>query len=89
MVKYYTRACNFYYGKTSKEKIKNKTALALNKDKLVSFDTIEIITRKYKKKINIKDIDLQNLKLKKKIKSDLKLITKKEKPLKCLMITKL
>ena len=79
MTKYYTRACNFYYGKISKEKIKDKTAIPLNKNNLISFDTIEIITRNYKKKINIKDIESQNLKLKNKIKSDLKLILKKRK----------
>tara|TARA_B100000029_G_scaffold221943_1_gene219703 strand:- start:244 stop:1290 length:1047 start_codon:yes stop_codon:yes gene_type:complete len=78
MVKYYTRACNFYYGKNSIEKIKNKSALSLNKNKLISFDTIEIITRKSKKKINIKNINLQNKKLRKKIRADLKLITKKK-----------
>ena len=50
MVKYYTRVCNFYLGNTSKEKVKQKTALPLNSNKSISFDTIEIITRKKKKK---------------------------------------
>ena len=50
MIKYYTRACNFYYGSTSKEKIKKKLALPLNGSNLISFDSIEIITRKNKKK---------------------------------------
>ena len=49
MVKYYTRVCNFYLGNTSKEKVKQKTALPLNSNKSISFDTIEIITRKKKK----------------------------------------
>ena len=66
MNKYYTRACNFYYGKTSIKKIKNKSALPLNNNKLISFDTLEIMTRKNTRKINIKDINLQNNKLKKK-----------------------
>ena len=79
MYKYYTRACNFYYGKKSIEKLKSNKALPLNNNKLISFDTLEIITRKYTKKINIKDINLQNKKIKKKIKLDLKLITKKKK----------
>ena len=48
MIKYYTRACNFYYGEISKEKIKKKKAFHLNGNKLISFDTIEIITRKKK-----------------------------------------
>ena len=47
MVKYYTRACNFYYGEISKEKVKKKS-LPLNGNKLISFDSIEIITRKKK-----------------------------------------
>ncbi len=46
MQKYYTRACNFYYGSTSKEKIKKKLSLPLNGNSLISFDTLEIITRK-------------------------------------------
>ena len=50
MVKYYTRVCNFYLGNSSKEKVKQKTALPVNSNKSISFDTIEIITRKSKKK---------------------------------------
>ena len=78
MQKYYTRACNFYYGKKSIEKVRNKSALPLNNNKLISFDTLEIISRKNVKKINIKDIKLQNKKLKRKIKKDLILIKKKK-----------
>ena len=74
MIKYYTRACNFYYGSTSKEKIKKKLSLPLNGNNLISFDTIEIISRKNKKKINIKDIKNQ----KKKIKDDIKKIIRKK-----------
>jgi len=79
MKKYYTRACNFYYGSISKEKIKKKLTLPLNGNNLISFDTIEIITRKYKKKIHIREIKNQNYKIKKKIKEDIKLITGKKK----------
>ena len=79
MVKYYTRACNFYLGKRSKEKVKNRSALSLNNSNLVSFDTIEIITRKYKKKIHIREIKNQSYIIKKKIKKDIKLITQKKK----------
>ena len=79
MSKYYTRACNFYYGQKSKKKIKNGSALSLNNSNLISFDTIEIITRKYKKKIHIREINYQNNKIKKKIKEDIKLITNKKK----------
>ena len=78
MIKYYTRACNFYYGSISKEKIKKRLALPLNGNSLISFDSIEIITRKNKKKIHIKEIKNQSDKIKKKIKKDIKLITQKK-----------
>ena len=45
MIKYYTRACNFYYGDISKKKVSKKISLPLNGNKLISFDTIEIISR--------------------------------------------
>ena len=79
MIKYYTRACNFYYGSLSKEKIKKKQSLPLSGNNLISFDTIEIINRKHKKKIHIKEIKNQSNKIKKKIKEDIKLIIKKKK----------
>ena len=75
MKKYYTRACNFYYGSISKEKIKKKLSLPLNGNNLISFDTIEIITRKNKKKIHIREIQNQS----NKIKEDIKLIIGKKK----------
>ena len=50
MAKYYTRACNFYYGKQAQSLIKKKKALALCGNKNVAFDQIEIFTRKNKKK---------------------------------------
>ncbi len=78
MKKYYTRACNFYHGSISKEKVKKNLALPLNGNSLISFDTIEIISRKNKKKIHIKEIVKQNKKLKKQINQDIKLITKKK-----------
>tara|TARA_B100000401_G_scaffold406672_1_gene322354 strand:- start:2061 stop:3116 length:1056 start_codon:yes stop_codon:yes gene_type:complete len=76
MIKYYTRACNFYYGKISRNKVTKKLSLPLNGNKLISFDTIELITRKKKKLINIKDIEKLPKKLKDKIKKDLKKIVK-------------
>ena len=54
MIKYYTRACNFYYGSLSKEKIKKKQSLRFSGNNLISFDTIEIINRKHKKKNSYK-----------------------------------
>ena len=53
MSKYYTRACNFYYGKSSLEMLKKKKALSLHGNKELSFDTVEILSRKKKRKINI------------------------------------
>ena len=78
MIKYYTKACNFYYGSESREKIKKKLSLPLNGSNLISFDNIEIITRKSKKKIHIKEIKYQKKKIKKKIKEDIKQISKKK-----------
>ena len=78
MSKYYTRACNFYYGKLSLEMLKKKKALPLHGKKELSFDTIEILSRKKKRKININIINLLSFGLKKKIKKDLKKITKKK-----------
>ena len=72
MRKYYTRACNFYYGKISRKKIKDKLALPLCGNKEISFSNIEIFTRNKKKIsskiINIKNIKFQSLILKKKTK---------------------
>ena len=57
MRKYYTRACNFYYGTFAKNLIKNKSALALCGSKNIAFTNIEILSRdKPTKRINIKDI---------------------------------
>ena len=79
MQKYYTRACNFYYNKTSKENVKKKISLPISGDKSFSFDTIEIITRTNKKKINIKNIHNLPLKIKKKVLNDLNNISKAKK----------
>ena len=79
MIKYYTRACNFYYGSLSKKKIKNKQSLPLNGNNLISFDTVEIISRNYKKKIHIKEIKKQSKIIRKKINKDIKLIIQKKK----------
>ncbi len=79
MIKYYTRACNFYYGNISRENVKKKISLPLNGNKLISFDTIELITRKKKILIKIKNIKKLPFKLRNKILLDLKKITKKKK----------
>ena len=79
MVKYYTRACNFYFGNTSKEKVRKKLSIPLHGNKLISFDTVEILSRKNKRKININKIDSLSGKIRKKIHFDLKQISKKKK----------
>ena len=49
MNKYYTRACNFYYGTASNTYIKKKKSVPLNGNNQISFDKIEIINRKKNK----------------------------------------
>ena len=46
MEKYYTRACNFYYGINAKLLIKKRLALPLCGNKNIAFDKVEVITRK-------------------------------------------
>ena len=81
MKKYYTRACNFFYGLNSKKLIKNKLTLPLCGDKAISFNQIEIFIRNKKKIkskiINIKNINKLPLIIKKKISQDIKKITSK------------
>ena len=79
MIRYYTRACNFYYGRESKKLLNKKKTLPLNGLQEISFDHIEIITRKSKKKIFFKDVKKLSKSLQKKIIFDLKKITQKYK----------
>ena len=79
MIKYYTRACNFYYGPISLEKVKKKQSIPLNGNRFISFDTIEILTRKNITRINIKEVNKIKKTIKKKILLDLKKISKKKK----------
>ena len=83
MTKYYTRACNFYYGELSKKLVKSKKTLPLCGNKEISFDKIEIFS-KNKKKISFKTIDIKRINflpklIKIKITKDLKKITSKKK----------
>ena len=64
MTKYYTRACNFTYN--SKNKIKKSNTVSIGGYKKISFDTIELISRKSKKMIKLENIKKLNKKLKKK-----------------------
>ena len=77
MKKYYTRVCNFAYGKSSIQLVIKKKNLPLNGDKELSFGQIEIITRTVSRIIDLKDIKKLPKSLRKKINKDLKIITKK------------
>ena len=79
MRRYYTRACNFYYGKESQALLIKKKTLPLNGLQNISFDHLEIITRTTKKKISIKEIKKLSKSLQKQIIFDLKKITSKNK----------
>ncbi|MBD1148592.1 dihydropteroate synthase [Pelagibacterales bacterium SAG-MED30] len=79
MSRYYTRVCNFYYGSQSKNLVSKKESIPIHQIKEISFDQIEIITRKSKKKISIKEIKYLSKSLKKKINFDLKKIKLKKK----------
>jgi len=79
MKKYYTRACNFYYGTVSKKLVKQKKTLPLNGNAEISFDHIEILSRNSKKKIHIKEIKKLSKFFKKKINKDINIIIKKNK----------
>ena len=84
MRKYYTRACNFYYGNYAKKLIKGKKALPLAGNLNIAFDQLEIFYRKKKGSIRskvysiaeIKDLDKKILSL---VKIDLKKIVSKRK----------
>ncbi len=83
MKKYYTRACNFFYGNNSKQLIKEKLAFPLCGDNTIAFNKVEIFT-KDKKKVNSKIVDISDIgklpfKIKKKISKDIKKIISKRK----------
>ena len=78
MRRYYTRVCNFYYGKESKLLVSKKKTLPLNNNKEISFDHLEIISRQSKKKISIKEINNLPKLLSKQINLDLKNIQLKK-----------
>ncbi len=79
MKRYYTRVCNFYYGKESRQLINKKKSVPLNGNKDISFDHIEIISRNSKKRISLSDINNLSKLLKKQILNDLKKIRLKKK----------
>ncbi len=79
MKRYYTRVCNFYYGKESELLVNKNKTIPLNGNKRLSFDHIEIISRTSKKIFHIKKINSLNKLLKKQIISDLKKIKLRKK----------
>jgi len=79
MPRYYTRACNFYYGNISKTLINKKKSIPLNGIKEISFDKVELISRKSKKIISIHKLKNLSKLQKKQVTSDLKNITSKKK----------
>ena len=83
MLKYYTRACNFYYGSLSKKLVKSKQTFPLCGNKEISFDQIEIFSKNKKKItskiININKINLLAKPIKIKVIRDIKKITSRRK----------
>ncbi len=83
MNKYYTRACNFYYGNNAKNLVKKKLALPLCGNNSIAFDKIEIFHRKnnkiLSKTISVKKVNFLSSLPKKKVKKDLKKIISKRK----------
>ncbi len=86
MKKYYTRACNFFYGSYSKKLVQKKLSLPLCGEKLISFNKIEIFIRNHRK-VKTKIIDIKDIKklpalIKKQVLQDLKKIISKRQFLK-------
>ena len=79
MRRYYTRVCNFYYGKESRLLVNTNKSIPLNGNINISFDHIEIISRTSKKKIPINKINSLAKSLKKLIQLDLAKIRSKKK----------
>ena len=71
--------CNLYYGKESILLVNSNKSIALNGNKSISFDHIEIISRTSKKKIPINKIHKLTKSLKKQVKIDLIKIREKKK----------
>ena len=79
MKRYYTRVCNFYYGKESELLVNKNKTIPLNGNKRLSFDHVEIISRTSKKILHVKKVKSLNKSLQKQIISDLKKIRIKQK----------
>ena len=83
MKKYYTRACNFYYGSHANLLIKKKLALPLCGNRNIAFDKVEIFNRKKNsvssRTIGIKVIKKLSNSIKQKVQKDLRKIIQKRK----------
>ena len=79
MLRYYTRACNFYYGNASKILVKKKKSIPLSGNNEISFDQVELISRKSNKRIFINRLACLTKSQRKQISIDLKKITSKKK----------
>ncbi len=88
MRRYYTRACNFYFGNQSKVLVNKGKSISLHKINEISFDHVEIITRTSKKRISINQIKQLPNNIKKKIKSDIEKIKSKKKTFLTLILKK-
>ena len=78
MQRYYTRACNFYFGNKSKILVNKKKSIPLHQINQISFDHVEIITRKSIKKISINEIKQLPKIVRHKINIDIKKIKSKK-----------
>ena len=83
MKKYYTRACNFHYGKEAAKLIQNKKGLPLCGNKKIAFTSVEILS-KFKDNLSSKVIDIKKIKnldkkIQGKVKNDIKKISSKRK----------
>ena len=78
--------CNFYYGSHARSLIKKRKALPLNGNLEISFDHIEIFSRKNTKLIHLKEIKKLPLKLRQKVGKDLKKISKKKRTFQILIL---
>ena len=76
MKRYYTRACNFTFSKKKLSLTSKRYFLHGNKN--ISFDTIEIISRNYIRKIKVESLKLLNKKIRDTVYKDLENITKKK-----------
>ena len=79
MRNYYTRACNFHYGRQAQNLIKKKVALPLSGNKNLAFSYIEILSRDKKNKlVHVKKINNLEKKIRQTIQGDIKKIINKK-----------